>query len=93
MQASLAVIGGLLGLGAFLTMGDARWLVGALLLVANWPYTLPVIMPVNRQLLATPTDQAGMESRGLLQRWARLHAVRSGLGLAATLAFFWASLT
>ena len=60
------------------------------LILAPWPYTLLVIMPVNNRLKATEPDQAGPESRALLVRWGRLHAGRSVLGFAASLAYFWA---
>ncbi len=44
-------------------------------------------MPVNRRLEATRQDEASEETRGLLRRWARLHAGRSALGAIATVAF------
>ena len=90
MQASLAIVSGALGCLAFLLTFDWRWLIGAALILANWPYTLFIIMPTNRQLKATPPDQANAETRGLLLQWGRLHAVRSALGLGATGAYLWA---
>jgi len=70
--------------------GDGLWLVGALLLLANWPFTLIVIMPTNNALLATPSEAASAGSRELVVKWGRLHAVRTALGAAATLVFLWA---
>jgi hypothetical protein len=57
-------------------------------LLANW--TLAGIMPTNRILMATELQSAGSASRALLAKWDRLHAVRTGLGAAATLSFQWA---
>ena len=90
MQASIAVVAGLLGLLAAWQTGDWRWAIGAVLILANWPYTLAVIMPTNNALKATPIETAGPESRALIEKWGSLHAVRTALGTAATLAFLWA---
>jgi anthrone oxygenase-like protein len=90
MQASIAVISGLLGLWAAWQAADWRWALGAVLILANWPYTLAVIMPTNNALKATPTEAAGPASRALVEKWGSLHAVRTALGTAATLAFLWA---
>ena len=92
MQASLAVLGGLLGLAAWITTSNWRWLLGAVLLLANWPYTYFAVMPTNERLMATPAAEAGAETRRLIERWGRLHAGRSGLGLASTLVLLWAAL-
>jgi len=90
MQASGAIISGVLGLIAAWTTGDWRWIVGAVLMLANWPYTLFGIMPTNRALKAIAENDAGAQSRALIVRWGGLHAVRTGLGIAATLAYLWA---
>jgi hypothetical protein len=92
MQGPLAVVGFLLGLLAWWQTGDWRFLLGATLMIANWPYTLVAIMPTNNKLMAMPLDQAGPESRTLMESWGRLHAVRTGLGILATVVFLWASL-
>ena len=92
MHAPLAVIGFLLGLAAWWETEQWLWVIGAMLLVANWPYTLIGIMPTNKKLIATEPTGAGPESRALIEKWATLHGVRTGFGLAATLAFLIASI-
>src|SRR5882757_4698591 len=66
MQASLALVSTILGLIAFWQTRDWRWLLGAALILAPWPYTLFVIMPVNRELEATAAGQAGPATRRLI---------------------------
>ena len=90
MQASLAIVGGLLGLVAYFGTLDWRWLLGAIVLLANWPYTVFMIMPTNGRLMDTPPEAATAETRRMLHRWGSLHAGRSALGLLATLIFLWA---
>ncbi|KRR15107.1 hypothetical protein CQ12_07445 [Bradyrhizobium jicamae] len=90
MQASSAVISGVLGLIAAWATWDWRWIIGAVLILANWPYTLICIMPTNRALKAIDENDAGPQSRALIVKWGGLHAVRTGLGIAATLAYLWA---
>jgi Domain of unknown function (DUF1772) len=93
MQAPLAIIGFLLGVVAWWQTGHWAWLLGAVILVANWPYTLLGIMPTNRILMVTEPAGAGRDSRALIEKWAALHAGRTALGFAATLIFLWASMT
>jgi hypothetical protein len=92
MQASLAIIGFLLGVIAAFSLSELRWLAGSLVLLANWPFTLIVMMPTIKRLMAIEPQNAGPDSRELVKAWGRLHAVRSALGVTATALFLWASL-
>ncbi|BDG70980.1 DUF1772 domain-containing protein [Roseomonas fluvialis] len=92
MQATLAVVGGVLGMLAWWQSGGVAWGIGAAVLLANWPFTLLGIMPTNHRLQAIAPESAGAESRALIRRWGMLHAVRSALGAIATLLFVAASL-
>src|SRR5258706_14715192 len=87
MQASLAIVGVFFGLVAYLSTLDWRWLLGAVVLLANWPYTLFVIAPINRRLMDTPPEATTAETRRVLERWGALHSGRSALGLVAILIF------
>jgi hypothetical protein len=89
MQAPLALLGFVLGIAAWWPTGEWRWLAGAVLLVANWPYTLLGIMPTNRALL--DLDPNSGDAYALVRRWGWLHAGRTALGALATLMFLWAS--
>ena len=63
------------------------FLVGAVFILAPWPWTLLVIMPTNKVLMATDLAKAGPEIRALIVKWNRLHAVRTLLGAAAVISF------
>jgi hypothetical protein len=85
MQASLAVIGMLSGLGAAWLRADVMIGVAALLMGAVVPFTLIVILPTNNRLLDPALDPRSTEASGLLRRWGQLHAVRTVLSTAAFL--------
>ena len=87
MQASLALISTVLGLLAAYLTGKWAWVAGAALILAPWPWTILVIMPVNKVLEATPAEAASAATRRLIEKWGRLHAVRSAFGVAATLVY------
>ena len=83
MQASLAALGLAAALVAWIQGRGLLVLVGGLLLGAVIPFTLLVILPTNKRLLDPGLDRRSAEAAALLDRWGRLHAVRSmlsGLG-------------
>jgi hypothetical protein len=87
MQASLAVLSFVSGVAAWLLGGGIGWLAGATLIGLVVPFTFAAIMPTNNALLAPGRDLASPETRILLERWAWLHAVRSVLGLTASVVY------
>ena len=91
MQSSLVIMSGVLGGLVYFGTWDWRWLLGAALILANWPYTLGIVLPVNKRLETMLPGSANAETRGLVETWGKLHAVRSALGLGATLVYLWAA--
>jgi hypothetical protein len=89
MQVPLAILSFLAGVGAWLLGGGIMWLVGAMLIGLVVPFTFIAIMPTNHRLLAPGRDLASSETRALLDKWGRLHAVRSVLGFIASVVFVW----
>jgi Domain of unknown function (DUF1772) len=90
MQAPLALLGCLLGLIAWWQTSHPGFLIGAVAMIAPWPWTLIGIKPTNDALLAMEPDRAGPQTRALVVKWGALHGVRTVLGALATLAFLWA---
>jgi hypothetical protein len=89
MQAPLAIVSFLAGVGAWLAGGGVLWLIAALCIGAVVPITFIAIMPTNRQLLAPGRDLGSIETRELLDRWGRLHAMRSVASGVAALLMLW----
>jgi hypothetical protein len=87
MQAPLALLSLAAGLGSSLLGGGCGWAIAALLIGAVIPFTFIAIMPTNRELLAPGRDLEAAETRTLLEHWARLHAVRTVLSLAASIMY------
>ncbi len=89
MQLSLAILAAALAVASYAITRDIRWLGGAACLLAIAPYTLLVVMPVNRLLLALTPGGANQQVAALVRSWGRRHAVRGALGFAAALLFLW----
>jgi uncharacterized membrane protein len=92
MQAGLAAVGLLAGSAAWLSLNHVALLIGSVLIGAVIPFTLVVIVPTNKQLLAPTLDKSSHRTAELLARWQRLHAVRTALSVAAFAVLLWCTL-
>ena len=84
MQASLAAASGLAGVTVWVRWSDLLFLAGGLVMWGTIAYTFAVMWQLNSRLKGTPPEAAGAETVMMLGRWARLHAGRTLIGLAAT---------
>jgi|SRR6516165_4426938 hypothetical protein len=83
MQASLAGLGLVSSIVAWLAGATFWWLVAGALLGSVIPFTLLVILPTNKQLISHDLNRPPEQTKLLLTRWGMLHAVRSAFsGLA-----------
>ena len=89
MQATLAALGLLASVAAWLAGATFWWLVGGVMLGSVIPFTLIVILPTNKQLLNPALDKRSTQTGQLLARWGKLHAVRSVLSAVAFLLFLY----
>jgi hypothetical protein len=77
MQASLAVLGFVAALAAWVQGRELPVLVAGVLLGLVVLFTLLIIMPTNKRLVDSTLDRGSAEAASLLDRWGHLHAVRS----------------
>ncbi len=77
MQASSAAVSFFSSLAAWLMDSGIYWLIGGIFIVMVIPFTVIVIFPTNKKLLDSSLDKNSEYARQLLNRWGRLHAVRS----------------
>jgi hypothetical protein len=67
--------------------GSVIWLIGAGVIGLVVPFTFIAIMPTNHKLLEPGRDLASEETKKLLEKWGKLHAVRSVLSLVASVIY------
>jgi hypothetical protein len=92
MQAPLALVSFVCGLASAWMGGGPAWAAAALSIGAVVPFTFLGLMPTNRSLLTPSRDLGSPETRYLLDKWAKLHAVRTALSLLATALYLWLAL-
>jgi hypothetical protein len=85
----LAVAAALSGLAGFAQASDFRWLIGALIILASWPYTFFVVVPLNNRLLAA-SAQPEADAREIVTVWGQLEWGLVAIGAVAVATFAWA---
>jgi hypothetical protein len=83
MQATLAAAGAVAAIGAYFLGRGVSTLVAGIVLATVIPFTLIVIMPINRQLLDESRTARTDDTEVLLEKWGKLHNVRTIAGLLA----------
>jgi len=88
MQAPLALLGCLLGVMAWWQTSQVGFLIGAVAIIAPWPWTLIGIKPTNDALLATEVDRAGAADAGAGGQMGRAAWRPHRIGRAGNPCFF-----
>src|SRR5471030_115772 len=83
MLASLALIAAALALTAYFQTQDVRWLIGAIIVIASWPYTFFAMVPMNNRILT-------ISARELVRVWGLLEFGETAIGVVACAVFLWA---
>lgn len=89
LQAPLAVLAFLSAVAAWWGGGGWHWLLAGTLIGSVVPLTLLVILPTNRSLLELGRDPGSPDTRRLLEKWGRLHGIRSFLSVLALALMCW----
>lgn len=83
MQVTLAALGVAGAIGAYFLGRGISTLVAGIVLATVVPFTLIVIMPITRQLLDETRTARTDDTEVLLEKWGKLHNVRTIAGLLA----------
>ncbi len=89
MLASLALVAAVLGLATYFETQDVRWAIGAIVVIASWPYTFFAMVPMNNRILAISANDPGA-ARDLVSTWGLLEYGHTAIGIVACAAFLWA---
>jgi hypothetical protein len=83
----LAAVGGVAGLLAWYETANVWWLIGAVLLLLQFPFTAIFIVPTNIKLLKVDLSESAAEADALHRRWSRMHGIRTLTGVLPFLYF------
>src|SRR3954453_19387125 len=83
MQILLTIAGVICAIVAYFLHSNLIVLTGGLILATVAPYTLIIIMPVNRSLLNPGRTAETPDTAYLIERWGKLHFIRTAVSFIA----------
>jgi hypothetical protein len=89
MLAVLAIVSAFSGYADYIRTGDMRWLIGATIILASWPYAYFVMTPVNILLYGARRKAPATAIRELMRDWGLLEWGQTAIGLGAACMFAW----
>jgi hypothetical protein len=75
---------------AYFESADVRWVFGALVIIASWPYAFFVMTPLNNQILSLRGRDVAA-ARALIRQWGFIEQGFAAIGVVAVAVFLWAS--
>jgi hypothetical protein len=91
LLAGLAALAALFGFIAYRELNDLRWALGALVMLASWPYTYLAIVPLNNRILGYIGAEAAHDARKLIDLWGKLEIGLTAIGVAGLFIYVWAA--
>jgi hypothetical protein len=85
LHATLINLGFSFGILAWWFTGKVTHALGGILLLANWPWMMLVMLPTTDRLLKV--QEADAQTRAMIVRWNKLHTSRTLIGALACLIF------
>ncbi len=87
LQPLLALLSFFGSLAAWLAGAGAWWLAAGILMGSAVPYTMFLMLPLNKELTDPGLENNPDRAVELLERWENLHKYRSLIALAASVIF------
>ena len=89
LLAAFALAAALAGFIAWFESEDIRWVFGALMAIATWPYAFFVMAPLNNQILSLRGEDVAA-AKALIRQWGLIESGFAAIGVVAVAFFLWA---
>ncbi|WP_036293692.1 DUF1772 domain-containing protein [Methylosinus sp. PW1] len=91
LLAGLSLLSAVLGFIDYKTSDDARWLAGAAVIVAAWPFMFYAVSPLDNRILALISAEDGVDARKSIELWGKVQLALTALGALAVALFVFAN--